>query len=341
MRVRLLVIVAFAFAWIVPAVLAYDVGLLHESDAGASLQPTAPEPGVVATLGWPRGPLGLAATSDMVVWERRGGDETERGLWAYDVSQKSERRIAPAAMTGVVTGSPSVSAGTVVWPARGADKVTSVRAFDIDVHRFFSPSRRGSVPVIGGPTAAWVRRDGQATGRDEIGVLDVVTGDRVLIPAGGQARRVAVWGAWVAWTARDAHRTELWALRYEEPGTRYLLGTGATSIAMDARRIVWSTGAKDGEAAVFAWDRMSGHSHRLGIVPGPVGDLTLSTDLIAWTRQTADGGDVWMCDLSSMTSRSVTQAAGRQASPVFAGDTLLWADHSGGHWELRARPLRP
>ena len=168
-------------------------------------------------------------------------------------------------------------------------------------------------------------------------MVDLVTIETALIPAGGKVREVAAWGDWVAWTTGRPSRPRLWAVRYSAPTTRYLLAQAATSVAMDKRHIVWSNAPAEGWSAIYSWDRTTGHSTRLCRVPGPVRALTLGTDLVAWTRNTSAGADVWAYDGRLGAVEPVAVAAGDQVSPVALDRAVFWADDHDGAWALYER----
>jgi hypothetical protein len=338
MRVRLLVIALFASASVVTILLADAAGLLHEPEAGAQ-QSGVTQESRLTDLGWPAQPLGLAGAAGMVVWTQPASDDRSGGLWAYDLMTQAPRRVLTTDRLGAVAGAPSMSGPTVVWPVRKEGRPTAVRAYTIDSERLFSPSPGGVVPVVGGDTAAWVRR-GTETSAEAIGVVDLVTTEEAIIPTGGRVREMAAWGDWVAWTTGPSSRPRLWAVRYTAPAARHLLAA-ATSIAMDARRIVWSTASDDGSATISSWDPKTGRAVKLCTVPGPVSALTLGTDLVAWTRTTSAGADVWAYDgrLGSVVPLAV--AAGDQVSPVAVGRDVFWADGRHGAWALYGRSLGP
>ena len=338
MRLRLLVIALFASASVVTILLADAAGLLHETEAGAQ-QSGVTQESRLTSLRWPAQPLGLTGSAGMVVWAQPASDDGSGGLWAYDLTTQAPRRILTADRLGVVAGAPSMSGPTVVWPARRSGRPVGVRAYTMDSERLFSPSPRGVMPVVGGETAAWVKRE-HGTGAEVIGVVDLVTTEEALIPADGRVREVAAWGDWVAWTTGPSSRPRLWAVRYTAPAARHLLAA-ATSIAMDARRIVWSTASEDGSATISSWDLKTGHPVKLCTVPGAVSALTLGTDLVAWTRTTGAGADVWAYDGRLGGAKPIAVAAGDQVSPVAVGRDVVWADDRDGAWALYGRSFRP
>jgi hypothetical protein len=331
MRVRLLIVAAFAAAVLLAVSAAFGAGLLHETAADAQLAVSASDHVNVTALPWTRAGALAAAGAD-VIWLRPGG-----GLWGYDTARHATVQILAAPQVGSALGAPSASQTTVVWTARRPGRPPQVRLLDADVGHV-TQLADGVAPAVGGATVAWVVR---ARGGDTVDVLDWVTDERATFPAGGHVGRITVSGDWVAWTAKQGAGLRLWSARLSRPGSRYLLAGGATALAMDARRTVWAVPSGAGHAELMAWDHRARHAVLLARVPGPVASLTLSAGAVAWTRDTGAGVDIWRYDLANGRVTPVTQAPGDQVSPVFVGDTLYWADNGSGHWELCARTLHP
>ncbi len=334
MRVRLLVIALFVAASLVPVQLAYHAGLLHETDASAELTPVMMDKTWRASLGWSSRPLGLAASSGLVVWEQRG--RRGAGLWGYDVKRRLERRLLSRAALGQTLGAPRVSGPHVVWAARRHAKDPQIYEFDLDIGFVTTAASHGSRPAAGGDTAAWIWR-GQTA--DVIRVTDRLTGEEASIKSASRVDLLAVWDGWVAWGAGKPGHLKLWTTQLARPDLRYLLATDASALGMDATRIVWATERSDGQTAVVSWHRKQRRSQTVCVTPGPITSLALGKGLVAWTRQTDTGTDIWACDVDSGAPAPVTEAPGDQVSPVFVGRTLFWADDKSGSWELHAEPL--
>jgi hypothetical protein len=332
MRVRLLIVAAFVASVLLAVSAAFGAGLLHETAASAQLTVAATDRVNVTPLPWTRAGR-LTAAGARVIWLR-----PRSGLWAYDTVRRTTEQLLRATQVGRAVGSASASGTDVVWQVRRKGMSPQVRLLDADVGHV-TQLAAGVRPAAGGTTVAWVVR---ARGGDVIDVLDWVTDERAAFPAGGHVRHITEYGGWVAWTARQGAGLRLWSARMSEPGTRTLLGGGATALAMNGRRTVWAVPAGVGRAELMAWDHgAAGHAVKLARVPGPVTSLTLSQGWAAWTRVTAAGADVWTVDLANGQATPVTRAPGDQVSPVFVNGTLYWADNGSGHWELCARTLHP
>ena len=329
MRVRLLIVAVFVAALLLAVSAAFGAGLLHETAADAQLSVSASDH--------------VNVTRDSLDARRRPhGGGRRRDLAAPGWRPVGLRHRAPRGRTDPGSASGGQRRGraqrlqaTVVWTARRPGRPPQVRLLDAEVGHV-TQLAAGADPVVGGATVAWVVR---ARGGDTVDVLDWVTDERAVFPAGGHVRDITAYGGWVAWTAKRGARTRLWSARLSRPGTRYVLGGGATALAMDARRTVWAVPSGAGHAELMAWDHKARHAVLLARVPGPVTSLTLSAGAIAWTRATAAGADIWRCAPAGGHATPVTQAPGNQVSPVFVGDTLYWADNGSGHWELCARTL--
>jgi hypothetical protein len=342
MRARLLVIAVFVAAAAVPALLAYDTGVLSsprassgESAAGAEFRATS--------LDWPRGAEGLAASGDLVVWEQpaSGADGDADDLWAYEVTTRLPSRILPAKRVGAGVGAPDLTGSTVTWAARGGGSTSGrplVRGFDTDTGRLFTATAGGVLARSAGQAVVWVTQAGSRTrGRDTIGVLDTVTDTSWSFPAGGRVLDLAAAGRWIAWAAGPPGGGTVWAVQWPG-GARVKLGAGSASVAADARRVVWAGRAGSAGTAIMVWDPRTRKTRRLCVVPGAADSLELGTGAVAW-RQSSNCGDVGVYDFTRGRAFTVCSDGAAQADPVFAGRTVFWADRRSGRWELYGRTL--
>ena len=98
MRLRLLVVAAFVAMAAVPVWLAWDTGVLP-GPSQASAESTGvltTSSAAVASLAWPKEPLGLAANDTRIYWEQRDPAPAVAGLWYYDVAARAGRPAARA-----------------------------------------------------------------------------------------------------------------------------------------------------------------------------------------------------------------------------------------------------
>jgi hypothetical protein len=341
-RLRLVVVVAFLAMAVVPAVFAYSTGVLPGPTQASAESPSA-VPGVahpVATLAWPKEPLGLTATGSAVLWEQRDRSEAVAGLWSYNVRTGATDRVLGRTMIGNAAGFPAASGsliGWATWTGRRGAGAPCIEAYDSIVAHRWIVAPEGRDPTVAGVSVIWVDDDA-AGGNDAIRGSNTLTDEEYSIVADGNVRDVAASGSWAAWIAGRGARRAVWTGSYHG-GARYRLAAAGTAVAIDGDRVVWAAGG-DRSTAVVSWDRSSRRSKVLCRVGGSVSSLALSRRYAAWVT-TSDKTDpqVWTYDFETRKANAVSAQSSRQASPVMVAGTLYWADDRSGHWELYARSL--
>ncbi len=342
MRLRLVVVGAFLAMAVVPAVFAYTTGVLpgptQASAESATGSVGAAHP--VATLAWPKDPLGLTATDAAVLWEQRDRNENVAGLWSYNVRTQATDRVLDRSQIGNAAGFPSACESLIAWATwagrRGAG-APRIEAYDAVIAHRWIVAAEGRDPTVAGVSVIWVDDDAVG-GNDAIRGSNSLTDEEYSIIADGRVRDVAACGSWAAWLAGRGAKRAVWAGSYHG-GARHKLAAAGTAIAIDGDRVVWAAGG--GKAAVVSWDRGSRRTKVLCRVAGSVSSLVLSHRYAAWiTTSDAAGPQVWSYDFATGEAGAVSPEASHQASPVIVAGTLYWADDRSGRWELYARSLQ-
>lgn len=341
---RLVVVAVFIAAIAVPAVLAYDTGVLPgpaQASAGSSSVSTTNDTHRVAALVWPTDALGLTATDTAVLWEQRDPSAAVAGLWSYDVRTQSTERMLDRSVMGKSAGFPSASGDVITWAAwtgRRGVGTPHIEAYDTTSTRRWTVARAGREPSAAGESVLWV--EGHAAGGDSIRGSNSLTDEEYSIAAAGKVHDIAAWGSWVAWIAGPGKTGAVWAGSCHN-AKRFKLAAAGSIVAIDRDRVLWATAAGGHATALVSWDRHSRRSTVLCRVAGSVSSLALSSRQAVWvTTRDATGPQIWAYDFGADRAYAVSVAAGRQASPVIVADSVYWADDRSGHWELYARSLR-
>jgi hypothetical protein len=341
-RLRLLVVAAFAGMVLVPAVFVYATGVLP-GPAQASALSTGVTSGAaraITSLAWPQEALGLASTDTQVLWEQRGPSPAG-GLWSYDVASGLITPVLGRPDIGKAAGFPSAAADLVVWaswPRRRSAGPPAIQAYDAASARRWTVAWSGRDPVAAGDCVIWVKPDAQGA-NDAIRGINTLTDEQYTMIADGHVRDVAAYGSWLVWIARRGKTGAVWAGSYRGVA-RYRLAASGTAVAIDHDRIIWAAAGRD-SSAILSWDQRSSRSTVLCRVPGAVSSLNLRGDHAAWVTTRGASDQLWAYDFGARRAYPVTGAGSRLASPVIVADTVYWADGRGGRWELYARPLQP
>jgi hypothetical protein len=333
---RLVVLTAFAGTLIAIGLVAYSSGIVAPSAQSAPGVAGVGEGLSVASLAWPGRALGLAATSGGVVWEQHSRAASVNGLWLFDATRGSVRRLLST--TAMVRPGAVLTAcgSTVIWSGRerGSGRPDGrVCGFDLLTQRRFTAARHGAAPAAGKNIVVWVvGAGGHGTPGSTVAGLDLVSDARFTLDTGCEVRQVAATGHWIAWLGCGADAGTLCALD-RRTGRTYMVARHGTALALDENRLVWASPERGGRTAIGLWDTSRRRSQRLLTVRGDVGHLVMSHDLLAW-EQTSNAGDVWAYDLPSRQAFPVCATAAAQTDPVVVGRTVYWADRRSGHWEL-------
>ena len=343
MRLRVVVVTAFAAMALVPAVFAYTTGVLPgpaQASAGSAVAP-AGGARAVASLAWPKGALGLTATDTTVLWEQRDPSESVAGLWSYDVPSGATKKLLERSELGKAAGFPSATGDLIAWAAwtgRRGDGPPAINAYDTASLRRWTVTRRGRAPIAAGDSVVWV-----APGRggdDVIRSSNALTDGEYSITADGRVRDVAAWGSWAAWISGRGTTGAVWAAS-RHGATRYRLAAAGTAVAIDQDRIVWAAAVSRHTSAIVSWDRRSSRSTVLCRLAGSVSSISLSRGYIAWvTARDATGPQVWAYASDTGKASVVDGSRSRQASPVIVAGKVYWADDRSGHWQLYAKSLQ-
>ena len=343
MRLRVLVVVAFLVMAAVPAYLAFDAGIVPgPTQASADVIPGGAVTRI-ASLAWPEGPLGLAATDTTVFWEQRDPSAMVAGLWSYDSRTGRTDPVLGRSATGKAAGFPAAAGELVVWAAWAGRRDAGpprIEAYDTGSTRRWTAAPKGGEPTAAGDSVIWVEADGDGPGSDVIRGVNSLTDEEYAIETGGRVRDLAAWGSWAAWISGRGKKAEVWAGSYSSKA-RYRLAGAGTAVAIDRDRILWATNVGRHSARIVSWDRDSSHATVLCKVVGRASSLTLSRRYAAWvTTRDATGAKVWVYDFDQGRAYAVAEG-GRQASPVIVAGSVYWADDRGGDWALYRRTLRP
>jgi hypothetical protein len=342
-RTRLVVVAAFLAAAALPAYFAYVTGLVP-GPAQASAESSATVPGVarpVASLAWPREPLGLTASHTAVLWQQRDPSAAVAGLWSHDVRTQRTERLLGRSATGKADGFPSASADLIAWSAwagRRGEGPPRIEAYDAASTRRWTVASAGRDPSAAGDSVIWVEPDAGG-GNDTILGSNSLTDEEYSISVVGHVRDVAAWGTWAAWIAGRGTRGAVWVGSYRK-ATRFRLAAAGTAVAIDHDRVLWASPGHH-SSAVVSWDRRSNRTAVLCKVDGSVSSLAMSPRYAAWvtTRKGTDP-QVWAFDFGAGRAFAVSAGVGRQVSPVIVAGSVYWADDRSGHWELYARSLQ-
>ena len=218
MRLRLVVVGAFLAMAVVPAVFAYTTGVLPGPTQASAESPTASVGAAhpVATLAWPKDPLGLAATDAAVLWEQRDRNENVAGLWSYNVRTQATDRVLDRSQIGNAAGFPSAYDSLIAWATwagrRGAG-APRIEAYDTIIAHRWIVAPEGRDPTVAGVSVIWVDDDA-AGGNDAIRGSNSLTDEEYAIVADGHVRDVAAWGSWAAWLAGRGAKRAVWAGSY-------------------------------------------------------------------------------------------------------------------------------
>jgi hypothetical protein len=343
LRLRLVVVAAFAAMTLVPAVFAYTTGVLPgptQASAGSAAA-SAGGSRAVATLAWPKDALGLAATDTTVLWEQRDPSAAVAGLWSYDARSGATEKLLGRSSFGKAAGFPSATNDLIVWAAwtgRRGDGPPAIEAYDSASLRRWTVAETGRDPIAAGDSVIWVASD--PAGADVIHGSNGLTDEAYSITADGHIRAIAAWGSWAAWISGRGTAGAVWAGSYRD-ASRYRLAGAGTAVAMDQDHIVWAAAVGRHSSSIVAWDRRSSRATVLCKVVGSVSSISLSRRYVTWvTTRDATGPQVWVCAFSTGKASLVDSSRSRQASPVIVAGTLYWADDRSGHWELYAKSLQ-
>ncbi len=343
MRLRLVVVAAFAAMALVPAVFAYTTGVLPGPTQASAGSAVAPASGAraITSLAWPQDALGLTATDTTVLWEQRDPSETVAGLWSYDVPSGDTEKLLGRSDLGKAAGFPSAAGDLIVWAAwtgRRGDGPPAINAYDTASLRRWTVARKGRAPIAAGDSVVWVA-PGHG-GDDVIRGSNALTDAEYSITADGHVRDVAASGGWAAWISGRGTTGAVWAGSYRG-ATRYRLAAAGTAVAMDQDHIVWAATAGRHTSAIVSWDRRSSRSTVLCKPAGSVSSISLSRGYVAWvTTRDATGPQVWAYASDTGKAFAVDGSQSRQASPVIVAGKVYWADDRSGHWQLYAKSLQ-
>jgi hypothetical protein len=342
-KLRLVVVAAFAAMALVPAVFAYTTGLLPGPAPASAGSAVAPQSGAraVASLVWPKDALGLTATDTAVLWEQRDPSGSVAGLWSYDVSSGATGQLLGRSDIGKAAGFPSATGDLIVWAAwtgRRGDGPPAVNAYDTASLRRWTVARTGRAPVAAGDSVVWVAHG--RGGGDVIHGSNALTDAEYSITTDGRVREVAAWGSWVAWISGHGAAGAVWA-GSRHGATRYRLAAAGTAVAIDQDRIVWAAAVGRHTSTIVSWDRHSSRSTVLCRLAGSVSSISLGRGSIAWvTTRDATGPQVWAYASETGKASAVDGSRSRQASPVIVAGKVYWADDRGGHWQLYTKSLQ-
>jgi len=343
-RLRVVVVAAFAAMALVPAVFAYVTGVLPGPAQASAVSGVAPASGAhaVATLAWPKDALGLAATDTAVLWEQRDPSAAVAGLWSYDPRSGTTAQVLGRSNLGRAAGFPSATNDLIVWAAwtgRRGDGTPAIQAYDTAGLRRWTVARTGRAPIAAGDSVVWIA-PGPAGDGNVIKGSNALTDEEYTITADGRVREVAAWGSWAAWISGRGTTGAVWAGPYQG-AARYRLAAAGTAVAMDQDHIVWAAAVGRHSSSIVSWDRHSSRSTVLCKVVGSVSSISLSRRYVTWvTTRDATGPQVWLSAFGAGKASPVDSSQSLQASPVIVAATVYWADDRSGHWELYARSLK-
>ena len=344
MRSRLLVVAAFLAMAAVPAYLAWSTGLLPgpQQASAESTGPATTSSAAVAPLAWPEEPLGLTAGETRIYWEQRDRSAAVAGLWYHDVRSGDTERLLGRDAAGKSGGFPAAGGHLVAWESwagrRGAGPA-GIQAYNLQVAHRWRLTEAGRAPRVTGDVVFWVEPDGGGRGNDVIRGVNALTDAEYALETGGHVRSYAAWGPWAVWISGKGSTGEVWAGSFRS-ATRYRLAARGTAVAMDRDRVLWAAAAGRHSTAIVSWNRRSSRSKVLCRLRGTGSSLSLSRHTAVWVvdRKTT-GPQVWSYDFELGKATPVSEAGGRQVSPVIVAGSVYWADDRSGRWELYSHSL--
>jgi hypothetical protein len=343
-RSRLLVVAAFLAMAAVPTYLAWSTGLLPgpQQASAESTGPSTTSSAAVAPLVWPEEPLGLTAGETRIYWEQRDRSADVAGLWYHDVPSGDTERLLGRHAAGNSGGFPAAGGHLVAWESwagRRGDGPARIQALNLEIGHLWRLAKAGRAPRVVGDAVFWVDPDGAGPGKDVIRGLNALTDEEYTLETGDRVRSFAAWGPWVVWISGNGPTGEVWAGSLRN-ATRFRLAARGTAVAMDRERVLWAASAGRHSTAIVSWNRRSSSSKVLCRLRGAGSSLSLSSDAAAWVvDRKATGPQVWSYDFELGKATPVSEAGGRQVSPVIVADSVYWADDRSGRWELYSHSL--
>ena len=344
MRSRLLVVVAFLAMAAVPAYLAWSTGLLPgpQQASAESTGPATTSSAAVAPLAWPEEPLGLTAGETRVYWEQRDRSADVAGIWYHDVPSGDTERLLGRDAAGKSGGFPAAGGHLVAWEywaGKRGDGPAGIQAFNLEIAHRWRLTKAGRAPRVAGDAVFWVEPDGAGRGKDVIRGVNALTDEEYALETGGPVKSFAAWGPWAVWISGSGSTGEVWAGSFRS-ATRYRLAARGTAVAMDRDRVLWAASAGRHSTAIVSWNRRSSRSKVLCRLRGAASSLSLSRHTAVWVvDRKATGPQVWSYDFELGKATPVSEAGGRQVSPVIVAGSVYWADDRSGRWELYSHSL--
>ena len=344
MRSRLLVVVAFLAMAAVPAYLAWTTGFLPgpQQASADSTGPATTSSAAVAPLAWPQEPLGLAAGDTRIYWEQRARSADAAGIWYHDVPSGDTGRLLGRDAAGKSGGFPAAGGHLLAWESwagRRGDGVAGIQAFNLEIGHRWRLTEAGRAARVVGDAVFWVDPDGAGRGKDVIRGVNALTDEEYTLETGGRVRSFAAWGPWAVWISGGGSIGEVWAGSFRS-ATRYRLAARGTAVAMDRDRVLWAASAGRHSSTIVSWNRRSSRSRVLCRLRGAASSLAMSRHTAVWVvDRKATGPQVWAYDFEIGKATPVSEAGGRQVSPVIVAGSVYWADDRSGRWELYSHSL--
>jgi hypothetical protein len=339
-----LVLAAFLAMAAVPAYLAWTAGFLPglQQASAESTGPATTSSAAVTPLAWPKEPLGLAAGETRVYWEQRDRSVDVAGIWYYDVPSGDTERLLGRNAAGKSGGFPAAGGHLVAWESwagRRGRGPAGIQAYNLEIAHRWRVAEAGRAPRVAGDVVFWVEPDGGSRGNDVIRGVSALTDAECALETGGHVKSFAAWGPWAVWISGKGSTGEVWAGSFRS-ATRYRLAARGTTVAMDRERVLWAAAAGRHSTAIVSWNRRSSRSKVLCRLRGVSSSLSLSRHNAAWVvDRKATGPQVWSCDFELGEATPVSEAGGRQVSPVIVAGSVYWADDRSGRWELYSHAL--
>ena len=343
MKARLLVVVAFLAMAAVPAYLAWNTGFLPgpQQASAESTGPATTSSAAVTKLAWPEEPLGLTAGDTTIFWEQRDRSADVAGIWYHDVPGGDTGQLLGRTEAGKTGGFPAAGGHLLAWESwagKRGEGPADIHAYNLQIAHRWRVAESGRAPRVAGDVVLWVD-PGAGRGNDVIRGVNALTDEEYALETGGRVRSFATWGSWAVWISGSGSEGEVWAGSFRG-ATRYRLAARGMAVAMDRDRVLWAASSGRHSTAIVSWDRRSSRSTVLCRLRGAASSLSMGPHNAVWVMdRKATGPQVWSYDFELGKATPVSEAGGRQVSPVIVAGSVYWADDRSGHWELYSHSL--
>jgi len=290
----------------------------------------------------------MSFSGSLVVWSLAG--EKDSRLMAADIRVHKPFRLLRADKD-VALRRPVLDGHTLIWQQRASGAAAgsaSLWRMDIRTRAAVRVAERSVVDDldVSAGQIVWLERKwaGDAVD-DQIWLLDVHTGHRLVVPAPkGPKTHVAVDRGIVVWSAArgGSNKTGIWF--YEPLGktVERVSDEPADSVDLSGSYVVWV--GSSGE--VRGCDLATGARQTLSRQTGTTRECRVDESLVVWwdRHPTSDPlqiteGDVYGQDLHSGQRFPIHTQGSPQRGLQVSGKTVVWTDTVRGDWVLRGAQI--